>query len=119
MDGRSMSDAKLSDGNKESAKELLSTYRTLFAINVSGLFLVATLASRGQLSFKSPLLAKIAIVLAAISLLIMIYQFFLILPKLYKAEDGIIYQVPVVVTSVLSFLLFCAAYILILLAVFR
>jgi esterase/lipase superfamily enzyme len=109
-------EGKLSDNNKESVKELLSTYRTLFAMNVSGIFLVATLQSRHDFSFKFPHVAKFAVAVAGVSAALMVYLFFLALRKIHFAEDDIIYQVPVRFAALSSFALLLVAFVAILFA---
>ena len=103
----------MDDGNKESIKELLSTFRTLFAINVSGIILLANLNERNELSYHSVKWFWAGMILAAISLSTMIYLFFLSIPKILQQEDRIIYQPDIMVVSLVSFWSFLSGYIII------
>ncbi|MDQ8697295.1 hypothetical protein [Hyphomicrobium sp. LHD-15] len=100
----------MKDGNKESAKELLSTYRTLFAINVSGIFLVANWVVRGEVVPITTWLFWAGIGCWILSSVMMTYLFLLVVPKLANEENAIIFQRPVLATARWSFLAFALGY---------
>lgn len=100
----------MDDGNKESAKELLSTFRTLFSIAVSGIFLVVTLRIKNEISICSDAIFKIGIVCGILSLLAMMYLFFLVIPKLYNSIEGIIYKKDVWIVATFSIATFAIGY---------
>ncbi len=100
----------MNDGNKESTKELLATFRALFAINVSAIVLLLNLNARGELAQASPALFKVAIGCAMVSLVGMTYLFFLAIPKLSDEDERIIFQGDVLLTSLSSIACFFVAY---------
>lgn len=101
---------KMTDGNKESIKELLATFRALFAIDVSAILLLLNLNARGELAQASQVLFKVSIAFAVTSLIGMVYLFFLAMPKISDEENHIIYQNDVLVTSLVSLAFFFAGY---------
>lgn len=100
----------MKDGNKESAKELLATFRTLFALNASALFLVVNLHTQDLLTHASVGWFWLGIVLAGLSLLTMIYLFLLAIPKLFREEDRIVYQSDIQFASAMSIFCFFVGY---------
>jgi hypothetical protein len=100
----------MKDGNKESTKELLSTYRTLFAINVSGIFLVVNWVVRKDIVPVTKWLFWVGVGSWVFSAAAMTYLFLLVVPKLANEENTIIFQRPVLVTARLGFLTFLLGY---------
>jgi hypothetical protein len=100
----------MTDGNKESTKELLSTFRSLFAIDISGLFLIVTLYTRSLIDFHLLAAGLIGIILAVVSAVAMIYLFFLVIPRLHNEDESIIYDWPVIIVSNVGFWTFILAY---------
>jgi hypothetical protein len=115
--GSCLAGEQMDDGNKESIKEMLSTFRTLFAIGVSGLILLANLNANRALRYHSNNLFWFGMMLAAFSLAMMVYLFFLAVPKISEQEDAIIYQRDILIVSLISFWSFIVAYVLILIDV--
>lgn len=115
-----MSDAgepgKLSDANKESVKELLSTFRALFALDVSGLALVIPLRLRGEIGLTKPSLFLLAVSCGVAAALLMVYLFLLALQKIHRAEPSIIFQRPIVFSSVGAVAFLLAAVVLMIIA---
>lgn len=108
-----MTDQRLDDGNKESAKELAATFRALFAIAVSGEFLLLSLNARGGLPVCSPGLFRVGMLLGLISIVSMIYLFFLIINKLFHYEEEIVDGRAVKWTSRFAVLSFLTAYVIV------
>jgi hypothetical protein len=100
----------MKDGNKESTKELLSTYRTLFAINVSGIFLVVNWVVRKDFIPVTTWLFWAGVGFWVFSAAAMTYLFLLVVPKLANEEDAIIFQRPVLLTARWGFLTFLLGY---------
>ena len=103
---------RMDDGNKESAKELLSTFRVLFSIDVSALFFLVNFSQKGQIAFSSVWLFYFAVSLATVSLMAMIYLFFLTIPKIARSEAAIIYQPDMLITSSVALVSFLASYVI-------
>jgi hypothetical protein len=100
----------MGEGNKESAKEILSTYRTLFAIDVSGRFLLANMYVRQEIHIRVPCPFWTGVVLWVLSAMAMIWLFFIVVPKLYDEEADIIYQRSVLIPSMIGFWFFILGY---------
>jgi hypothetical protein len=100
----------MTDGNKESIKELLSTFRTLFAIDVSALFLIVNLYSQDRLQFVSPLAFWVGAIFSVFSVALMVYLFLLAVPKIFREEDAIAYQTDIKIVSAASVMLFFIGY---------
>lgn len=83
------------DGNKEAAKELMSTFRLVVGAAVSVFLLFANLQIRNFLRPKNGLMFDIGLTLALVSVLLCCWLFFLVVGKLYREEEGIAYQTPV------------------------
>jgi hypothetical protein len=81
---------KMKDGNKESAKEVLSKFRSLFAICISGTFFVTTVVTRLPLEKYNTDLYSIGFVCSTLSSLCMIYLFLLIVQNLRDENDDMI-----------------------------
>lgn len=103
-------EGKLGDGNKESAKEILSTYRTLFAIDISGVFFLVNMYVRDEIHIRVPIPFWIGLGLWVISALAMLWLFFIVPPKLFHADKGIIYQRSVLIPSMVGFWFFILGY---------
>lgn len=105
----------MNDSNKESAKELLATMRAIFAVNVAGVIALINLDARDSLVYASRFWFVCGVGAALASLSVMIFCFFLCIPKLYRAEEGIVYQSDVAVSSLVGiglFLVSCAIFVL-------
>lgn len=100
----------MSDGNKESLKELLSTFRTLFAILISGLFFSVTFAAKVQMMEFSRNIFWLGIFLGVFSIFSMIYLFFLAIPKLLKEEEDIIEKLDIKILSSIALGAFFSSY---------
>ena len=99
----------MGDGNKESIKELLATMRAIFAVNVAGVIALVNLDARGGLAYASRFWFVCGIATALVSLSVMIFCFFLCIPKIYRSEEGVVYQNDVAVSSLAGIGLFLAS----------
>lgn len=106
------SNERLSDGNKESAKELLATFRSLFTLCVSGIFLLVSLNAKGSIIVCNLPLYRTGLSLGIISIIAMIFLFFLVIPKLSSCDEDIIYLSDVRITSLVAFSTFFLSYVL-------
>jgi len=100
----------MKDGNKESTKELLSTFRTLFALGGAVILLVIGLRTRGFRFYSSDLLMDICLMAATVSLSLMVYLFFVVIGKVHREAEDIVYQPDVLALSMLALLLFFGAH---------
>jgi hypothetical protein len=78
----------MNDGNKESAKELLATFRTIGSIGLAAMLLFLGLAARGEVVFN--LSSRIAIACLAVSLALTVYLFLVVIHKIWREIDDII-----------------------------
>ena len=84
----------MKDGEKESTKELLAFFRSIFTTDVS--ILLLSISLREKISITSPILFFISISFLLISAILCLYIFSTSVPKLFREESGIIYQIDIV-----------------------
>lgn len=93
------------DGNRESAKELLSTIRINVSISISTVLVASGLWARHELPI--PWLCFIVSTSAlCISIIVAIYTFYLAIVKFHNEDEGIIYSQDIWVCSVVNLLFF-------------
>ncbi len=85
------------DGNKESAKELLSTFRLVAGAAVSIFLLFANLHIRGLLCPKDPAIFQAGLAAQVLSVLLCSWLLRLVVGKLHREDENIAYQVPTLV----------------------
>lgn len=96
---------KMKDGNKESAKELLSTLRTLFTILISMIFFMVTFFERNSDKIDKCII-YFGYFFGVISIFSMIYIFLLLIAKLKREEEDIIGSAQVRTLSLFALLTF-------------
>lgn len=87
------------DGNKEAAKELLSTFRLVAGAAVSIFLLFANLDIRDLLKPTNTTVFQVGLVAQAISILLCSWLFLMVVGKLHREEEDIAYQVPTMVVG--------------------
>ena len=97
----------MKDGNKESAKELSAIFRLTFTASISITLILFGLIARNQIEANKKI--ELSIILFIISAIINIYLFLLIVPKIYKEEENIIYTTSVYWTARLAMVAFISA----------
>lgn len=78
----------MADGNKESAKELLATVRTIGGIGLAAILLFIGLAVRKEVVFTPS--SIMAVTLLVSSLILTVYLFLMVINKIYHEVDDII-----------------------------
>ena len=104
------------DGNKESTKELLSTFRTITAIALSLLIFSSNRSLAPLTSTLEQVLFAVSFVLLTVSVATAIYICLIVIPKLLNEVENIIDQAEVRASSFVSlacFMLGCIVLIVI------
>jgi hypothetical protein len=85
------------DGNKESAKELLSTFRMVAGAAISIFLLFANLQIRGVLHPQNSVIFTVGLAAQVLSVLLCSWLFLMVVGKLHREDEDIAYQVPTLV----------------------
>lgn len=85
------------DGNKESAKELLSTFRLVAGAAVSIFLLFANLQIRGLLYPTNTAIFIVGLAAQVLSVSLCSWLLLLVVAKLHREDENIAYQVPTLV----------------------
>jgi cytochrome bd-type quinol oxidase subunit 2 len=97
----------MKDGNKESIKELLATFRALSGICLSVLILAMGLNARNELPLDHSLFLAVSILLV-LSLICTVLLFLFAIPKIHDETDSIIYDLQIRALSFSAFLSFAS-----------